>query len=146
MAGLVNLRVLDLSGNPLWRPPVLTRLQALEELDLSGTDLTQWPTGLERLPNISSADLRYLAITQVPDGAGRTRGLRMSSEHLEPAVRQQFEADMNAVGNVYSDSEESMDEDSGKLPHGERLERCAAPVRRFQRRRARVRPATAGRR
>lgn len=117
MAGLVNLRVLDLSGNPLWRPPVLTRLQALEELDLSGTDLTQWPTGLERLPNISSADLRYLAITQVPDGAGRTRGLRMSSEHLEPAVRQQFEADMNAVGNVYSDSEESMDEDSdGQSP------------------------------
>lgn len=108
-----SLRSLDLSENPLGQMPDLSNLHDLEEVDLShlaGT-IPTWPQGLELLPRMSSADLRALAITSVPEGAGRTRGLHMSGADLPVAMRARFEAEMIAAGN--HDSEDDADYDSG---------------------------------
>ena len=109
LGGLQRLVSLDLSANPLSRMPDVTRLQALEELDLSylASPVDQWPTGLERLPRVHSADLRGLAIASVPEGAGLVRGLRMAYEYLPESQRQRFEDDMIATGNTLQDSDAS---------------------------------------
>lgn len=109
LGGLRQLVSLDLSANPLSRMPDLTRMLALEEVDLSylSEPVAQWPMGLERLPGMQSADLRGLAIASVPDGAGRTRGVRMATVYLPAPMRERFEEDMTAVGNYLQDSDES---------------------------------------
>lgn len=109
LGNLQQLRSLDLSNNPLSRMPNLSNLQDLEEVDLSRLQgpISQWPEGLERLPRVVSADLRHVPITQVPEGAGRTRGLYMSTANLSETQRERFEAEMLAVGNdVYDDDAE----------------------------------------
>jgi hypothetical protein len=107
---LTSLRSLDLSNNPLTRMPNVTRLEYLEELDLAtgNAPLTEWPQGLENLPRIRSADLRYHAITSVPQGAGLTPGLRMGSYSLPEAMRLRFEAEMEQVANYANESDASL--------------------------------------
>lgn len=113
IGGLRHLLSLDLSANPLSRMPDLSALQALEEVDLSylSEPVADWPQGLERLPRMQNADLRGLAIASVPDGAGLTRGLRMSSDYLAQPLRQRFEDDMIARGNSLEDSDASSEAD-----------------------------------
>lgn len=114
LASLEQLRSLDLSLNPLMRMPDLSRMQSLEELDLSRLEgnVSGWPTGLDLIPTIQAADLRFVAISSVPPGAGCTRGLRMSSAGLPEPERQRFLDEMHSVGNHGSDSDESRGEDS----------------------------------
>lgn len=114
LAGLQWLRSLDLSNNPLGRMPDVSRMQQLEEIDLSRLlgVVSDWPRGLESLPAMESADLRYVPITEVPEGAGRTRGLRMWSELLPDGMRERFEQEMSSVGNHANESNESMSEAS----------------------------------
>jgi len=113
LGALRQLRSLDLSGNPLGQMPNLSNLQLLEEVDLSNLrgGVTQWPEGLERLTRIVDADLRNVAIDNVPTAAGHTRGLRMSVAALPVVMRARFDAEMIAVGNY--DSDNSAVEDSG---------------------------------
>jgi hypothetical protein len=114
LGGLTRLRSLDLSSNPLGQMPNISRMEDLEELDLSSLrdTATQWPEGLERLPGMQDADLSGLIITSVPTGAGRVRGLRMYGEHLPEAMRETFEAELNDAGNYVFGSDAAMDHDS----------------------------------
>ncbi|MND67951.1 Internalin-A precursor [compost metagenome] len=99
LASLVHLRSLYLSGNPLALAPDLSRLQALESLDLSNTGITAWPQGLERLEHIRTALLDGLQIATVPQGAGSTPGLSLSRRAMSAQVRVRFDQEMTAVGN-----------------------------------------------
>ncbi|MDD1012158.1 NEL-type E3 ubiquitin ligase domain-containing protein [Pseudomonas rubra] len=84
LANLTHLRRLNLSNNPLGLTPDVSRMLALEELDLSSslTPLTQWPNGVEHLPRIHCIDLRRTLLSEVPVGAGALRGLRIHSAHI----------------------------------------------------------------
>lgn len=64
-AGLQSLEYLDLSNNPLHALDVsaLTRLKAL---NLRGTDLQEWPAGLQDLPELSWLDLRDSKVSELP--------------------------------------------------------------------------------
>ena len=63
--GLQNLEYLDLSNNPLHALDVsaLTRLKAL---NLRGTDLQEWPAGLQDLPELNWLDLRGSKVSVLP--------------------------------------------------------------------------------
>lgn len=93
--GYPNLKVLSLAENPLLSPPDLSRLVALEGLDLSGCDLTQLPAGLHRLEEPFLLDLSDNQFTHLPadlalsDAAARA--LRLESDHLAPEVLEQIE-------------------------------------------------------
>ena len=125
-----QLNRLDLSGNPLGRLPDITNLRHLEELDLSHPEGTvdEWPAGLENLPGILNADLRGMAITDVPEGAGRTRGLRMSRAHLPEAMRDNFELERNSIGNYAIESDSYSSESSGESSQGDIDSEPEAPV------------------
>ncbi|MBD8684601.1 NEL-type E3 ubiquitin ligase domain-containing protein [Pseudomonas sp. CFBP 13719] len=138
LATMVQLRVLDLSNNPLIpgqlfnseehvpgagqgisTAPVtldLSRLGLLEELDLSASNLDHWPVGLESLPRLHHADLSHLNIASVPPGAGSTPGLCLYSASLPEPLRSRFEAEMRTVGNVYLEPEPSESMDSEWSP------------------------------
>lgn len=111
LGNLPQLVSLDLSLNPLSRMPNMTGMLALEEVDLSylSDAVSEWPQGLEQLPHIISADLRGQAIASVPIGAGRVRGLRMSSEFMTQPDRQRFDIEMLDAGNIMGDSDASTD-------------------------------------
>ncbi len=63
--GLQSLEYLDLSNNPLHSLDVsaLTRLKAL---NLRGTDLQEWPAGLQDLPELNWLDLRDSKVSALP--------------------------------------------------------------------------------
>lgn len=65
--GLTQLEVLNLDGNPLGLTPDVSGMQALRNLELQRTGISQWPIGAERLPNLHSLLLQENEITQVPE-------------------------------------------------------------------------------
>ncbi|WP_165392200.1 NEL-type E3 ubiquitin ligase domain-containing protein [Pseudomonas tructae] len=113
LAGLVGLRRLNLSRNPLGLTPDVSRMLALEELDLSTpqTLLTQWPNGLERLPRIHCVNLRHMEISDVPVGAGAIRGLHMFWGSLPLPVRTRFLQERREAGIVIDWLDSTSDSD-----------------------------------
>ncbi|MGF6515979.1 hypothetical protein ABH912_003445 [Pseudomonas sp. BT76 TE3572] len=59
------LQHLYLSDNPLGRAPDFRRMPTLRQIDLRRTALTEWPTGLDTLPDLQRVDLRDNLITRV---------------------------------------------------------------------------------
>ncbi|WP_433912147.1 dermonecrotic toxin domain-containing protein [Pseudomonas vranovensis] len=99
--GLTRLQHLDLSGNPLGMAPHLGNLTGLQRLRLDQTGITEWPQGLETLPALTLASLLENHFTQVPEGAGRVPGLRLTLSYLPQTERVRVEAEMAAVGNPH---------------------------------------------
>lgn len=66
-ATLNNLKVLNLSNNPLGVTPDFTHMTELVRLNLNNTGLTQWPTGIEHLPQLTHLDLRTNSLTTLPE-------------------------------------------------------------------------------
>ncbi|WNZ82974.1 dermonecrotic toxin domain-containing protein [Pseudomonas sp. P108] len=93
LAAMTNLRVLDLKHNPLGRAPDLRNLQACHSLHLSDTGLTELPTGLFDLPQLTYADLSANAITELPvplpfSAEGRAVTYDFSNNPLSPQSQQ----------------------------------------------------------
>jgi Leucine-rich repeat (LRR) protein len=67
LAAMENLRILDLSHNPLGLTPDLRNFNACHSLRLSNTGLTDVPAGLFAMPQLTYADLSANAIIELPD-------------------------------------------------------------------------------
>lgn len=65
LEGRTQLKILDLKWNPLGQLPDFSRLPDLRGLNLNGTDISTWPTGLRDLP-LEELDLRNNELTEVP--------------------------------------------------------------------------------
>ncbi|MGY2140284.1 NEL-type E3 ubiquitin ligase domain-containing protein [Pseudomonas reactans] len=66
LAGLTELRVLNLSHNPLLNAPVINRMFDLRALFLNSCSLRELPAGLQRPPYLETVDLRGNHITALP--------------------------------------------------------------------------------
>jgi Leucine-rich repeat (LRR) protein len=77
-----GLQHLYLSYNPLGRLPDFRLMPRLEQINLRRTALTEWPTGLDALPDLQRVDLRDNLISSVPDDI-----LNPSEEHAAAAER-----------------------------------------------------------
>jgi Leucine-rich repeat (LRR) protein len=64
--GLHAVEYLDLSANPLTSLDVRDMTQ-LKALNLRDTDLQQWPTGMQELPQLAWVDLRGSKISSLPE-------------------------------------------------------------------------------
>ena len=69
LAGLVNLKELNLADNPLGLPLDVSAMERLQYLNLRRTHTTGWPVGIDALRAIRNLDLRDNAITVIPDAA-----------------------------------------------------------------------------
>ncbi|MCX2900801.1 dermonecrotic toxin domain-containing protein [Pseudomonas mandelii] len=67
LADLAHLQVLDLSNNPLGRPPVIMGLTELRQLNLSHTGITRCPLGLSDQPQLQLLDLSNNRLTRIPE-------------------------------------------------------------------------------
>ena len=67
LSGLVNLRELNVSDNPLGVVPDFAALTELQTLNLRNTGLTQWPQSAWALPHLSLLHLEENRITTLPD-------------------------------------------------------------------------------
>lgn len=65
-SSLVNLRVLDLSDNPLVAPPVVLGMDQLQVLRLNNTGIRTCPVGIHEQPHMTLLDLRNNQIRRVP--------------------------------------------------------------------------------
>ncbi|MGE8045256.1 dermonecrotic toxin domain-containing protein [Pseudomonas monteilii] len=94
-----NLRLLDLSENPLIDAPDITRLPLLHSLHLVGCSLTQLPEGLASLHEPLALDLGENQFTHLPDDLDLPedtgRALRLESPWLSARVHMQI-ADYHA--------------------------------------------------
>lgn len=63
--GLAQLKVLELTNNPVGRLPDFRHLRGLRGLGLKGTGIDAWPAGLNGLP-LEFVDLRDNQLTDVP--------------------------------------------------------------------------------
>ncbi|QVM94550.1 hypothetical protein JYG36_15605 [Pseudomonas sp. SORT22] len=97
--GLVHLRHLDLSRNPLNAGLDVSAMSDLRCLDLHYSR-ADWPVGLENLAHIEQADLAEVDLNTVPAGAGRVRGLRLSVVNLNATDRERVLREMAEVNNL----------------------------------------------
>ncbi|WP_330209840.1 leucine-rich repeat domain-containing protein [Pseudomonas sp. AM4(2022)] len=67
LANLSKLEHLNLSGNPLGIPPDFSAMVKLQTLDLSSTQINQWPNGLNNLSALKVVDLRNNQLHEVPE-------------------------------------------------------------------------------
>jgi len=98
--GLTGLQYLNLSDNPLGHAPSLVGMTQLRSVMLDQCDISEWPAGLENLPAVTGASLRYNPIARVPVGAGRVIGLRLSLWDLDEDERQRVTDEMATVHNL----------------------------------------------
>lgn len=95
---LDNLRLLDLSHNPLARSPDLSRQNALDMLNLNSCELTDWPPGIRSDDDWRPVvfDLRDNRFTQLPDNLQLSRiaaqALWLESAELSERVTQQIQS------------------------------------------------------
>lgn len=95
---LSDLRMLDLSHNPLARSPDLGQLDDLDLLNLNHCELTEWPTGMRTdddwRPTVF--DLRDNRFASLPQDLQLSRvaaqNLWLESEELSEQVNQQIQA------------------------------------------------------
>ncbi|WP_070412256.1 NEL-type E3 ubiquitin ligase domain-containing protein [Pseudomonas lundensis] len=67
LAGLTDLRELNLGNNPLGQEVDVSRMQRLRHINMRHTQSTYWPIGVHALNEIAYLDLRDNNITQIPD-------------------------------------------------------------------------------
>ncbi|MFP3516009.1 DUF6543 domain-containing protein [Pseudomonas sp. SIMBA_077] len=67
LAGLTDLRELNLTHNALGQTVDVSRMQRLRHLDLRHTQSVDWPVGVHTLNEIAHLDLRENNIHQIPD-------------------------------------------------------------------------------
>ncbi|WP_256736588.1 NEL-type E3 ubiquitin ligase domain-containing protein [Pseudomonas gingeri] len=67
LAGLTRLKFLNLSDNPLFLPPDISRMSELETLLLRHAELDRWPSGAAALRNLQRLDLRNNRISTIPE-------------------------------------------------------------------------------
>ncbi|WP_371315498.1 NEL-type E3 ubiquitin ligase domain-containing protein [Pseudomonas gingeri] len=67
LARLTRLKFLNLSDNPLFQPPDVSQMSALESLLLRHAELDRWPVGLSGLRNLQRVDLRDNRISTIPE-------------------------------------------------------------------------------
>lgn len=91
-----HLTFLNLEGNPLGAIPRLSKMSALEILDLSNTGINQVPSGLEQnLPNLTNVDLSNNQITYLPEAlfeapAAQAQGYDFSQNPLTQPSQQRI--------------------------------------------------------
>lgn len=66
-SALTTLKQVDLSGNPLGAALDFSQMPGLKTLDLSDTQIDQWPTGLHHASAPKLVDLRNNQLRQVPE-------------------------------------------------------------------------------
>ncbi|VVO46935.1 hypothetical protein PS838_00085 [Pseudomonas fluorescens] len=76
LSALSKLEHIDLSGNPLGSTPDFSTMSELKTLNLSNTQLDQWPAGLQHQAKLEIVDLRNNQLREVPQ------------THLNPAADQ----------------------------------------------------------
>nr|NLU60294.1 leucine-rich repeat domain-containing protein [Pseudomonas sp. BIGb0427] len=100
-AGLVRLRTLNLTDNPLGRAPRLGNLRALQHLSLRGCQIQDWPQGLSELMQprrhvLRTVELSRNELTELPDLGATAFGARaacrwpaqpLATAQPEPAQR-----------------------------------------------------------
>lgn len=103
LAGLTELRLLDLNNNPLLNAPTVGRMLDLRTLFLNSCSLRELPGGLRRPPYLETVDLRGNRITalpqwlaDVPRGVART--LNLGGNPLDAASRQLLSRYRSRVG------------------------------------------------
>ncbi|WP_421557958.1 NEL-type E3 ubiquitin ligase domain-containing protein [Pseudomonas canadensis] len=103
LAGMVTLRRLDLSHNPLQVGLDVTRMQGLHTLLLQDTRTVDVPVGLERLAFLDQVDLRDNWITVLPDwlytaSRNYSQALNLGGNSLSPATVTALTRYREAVG------------------------------------------------
>jgi len=88
LARLTRLKFLNLSDNPLFQPPDVSQMSALENLLLRHTDLDRWPVGLSGLRHLQRVDLRNNRISTISEAvyAGPASINRITHLHDNPAL------------------------------------------------------------
>ncbi|MBC3258500.1 hypothetical protein HU733_23660 [Pseudomonas paralactis] len=66
LSGLTRLEHIDLSENPLGITPDFSAMPNLKTLDLRGTKIDQWPTGLQNKTGLTKVDLLSNQLREVP--------------------------------------------------------------------------------
>lgn len=105
LAGLTELRNLNLDYNPLGLAPDVSQMTQLRRLDLSNSQIETWPVGLMQLPNIQWVDLRANRIETIPlavfDGPDRVnRAIRIHGNPLSAESLQRL-ADYRASTGIH---------------------------------------------
>ncbi|MNJ53063.1 Leucine Rich Repeat protein [compost metagenome] len=97
-----NLRVLDLSDNPLLQAPDLSRMRRLGSLFISNASLTQLPAGLARIDAPLVIDLSNNQFTALPENfavpAHIGQVMALESTMLSPLAQLQIDAYYEAHG------------------------------------------------
>ena len=79
---LLNLKTLNLSRNQLDEksfPQTMTRLQMLEEVNLSSNNLTEIPSFILELPRLKVLHMAENRLTSIPESIGRLTTLEVGS-------------------------------------------------------------------
>ncbi|MEG0859617.1 MAG: hypothetical protein RSG79_08535 [Pseudomonas sp.] len=97
-----NLRVLDLSENPMLQAPDLSRMHNLSSLFLNNASLTHLPIGLQSISEPVSIDLSDNQFITLPDNfavpAHLGQAMSLESDWLSPLMRLQIDAYYDAHG------------------------------------------------
>nr|WP_180205435.1 NEL-type E3 ubiquitin ligase domain-containing protein [Pseudomonas sp. SbOxS1]NYU05533.1 hypothetical protein [Pseudomonas sp. SbOxS1] len=104
LAGMSSLQSVNLAFNPhLTRAPDVSKLQRLEQLNLQGTGITQWPQGASSLPRLRELDLRDNRIETLPPevfqaGALPNQGTNIHGNPLSPDTLKKVVAHQQKTG------------------------------------------------
>jgi len=104
LADMSSLQLLNLAFNPhLTRAPDVSKLQRLEQLNLQGTAITQWPQGASSLPRLRELDLRDNQIKTLPPevfqaGPLANKGTNLHGNPLSPDTLKKVVAHQQRTG------------------------------------------------